>query len=80
MDCLIPCNHDLTGQQQDPGCSANQIYPTLALFGTAYTALIIEDHGKLVAIDTESSESSMQVAPIQHEVFEARVNGEWYIS
>jgi len=70
-------NHGLEGQQQDPGRSANQIHPTLALFGTAYTALTIEDHGKLVAIDTESSESSMQVTPIQHE---ARVNGEWYIS
>lgn len=39
-------NHNLKGQQQDPGRSANQIHPTLALFGTAYTALAIEDHGK----------------------------------
>ncbi len=32
---------------------------------------------ELVAIDTEFSESSIQVAPIQLEVFEARMNGEW---
>jgi hypothetical protein len=52
-------NHDLKGQQQDPDPSANQIHPTLTLYGTAYTALTIEDHDEFVAIDTESSESSI---------------------
>ena len=52
-------------KQQDPCRSANQIYLTPALFGTAYTALTIEDHGKLVAIDTDTESSQSKARTLR---------------
>jgi hypothetical protein len=72
--------------QQDPGRSANHMLTKCsksiqhlpALFGTALT---IDDPDRLVAIDTESSQSqARRLRPSNMKGFEVQMNGERNIS